>query len=145
MEKSGWEGGYGKRTRRQQKEKHKYLILCCILTLFFFVYPQGDQQAKNSFNLSWPRVQMFYHRFNNLVGLLNGDLYTKIRWGIFSNDLMDRECNCSLPFKVNRKCFYEGKCRSRYIIYQQKKTEISTCVLHTHVIFLCISTGWSTD
>ena len=31
---------------------------------------------------------------------------------------MDRECNCSLPSKVNRKCVYEGKCRSKCIIYQ---------------------------
>ena len=30
----------------QQKEKHKFLFLCCILTLFFYIYPQGDQQAK---------------------------------------------------------------------------------------------------
>ena len=31
---------------------------------------------------------------------------------------MDRECNCSLPSKVNGKCVYEGKCRSKCIIYQ---------------------------
>ena len=33
---------------------------------------------------------------------------------------MDRECNCSLPSKVNGKCVYEGKCRSRCIIYEVK-------------------------
>ena len=31
---------------------------------------------------------------------------------------MDRECNCSLPSKVNGKCAYEGKCRSICIIYE---------------------------
>ena len=37
---------------------------------------------------------------------------------------MDRECNCSLPSKVNGKCFYEDKCRSKCIIYEVK---CSTC------------------
>ena len=31
---------------------------------------------------------------------------------------MDRECNCSLPSKVSLKCVYEGKFRSKYIIYE---------------------------
>ena len=31
---------------------------------------------------------------------------------------MDRECNCSLPSKVNGKCAYKGKCRSKCIIYE---------------------------
>ena len=33
---------------------------------------------------------------------------------------MDRECNCSLPYKVKGKCVYKGKCRSRCIIYEVK-------------------------
>ena len=33
---------------------------------------------------------------------------------------MDRECNCSLPSKVNGKFVYEGKCWSRCIIYEVK-------------------------
>ena len=37
--------------------------------------------------------------------LLNGDLAAKTGRGIFSKDLMDRECNCSIPYKVNRKYF----------------------------------------
>ena len=61
---------------------------------------------------------MSYHRFNNLAELLNGDLATIIGQGIFSKDLMDRECNCSLPSKVKGKCVYEGKCWSKCIIYQ---------------------------
>ena len=75
-------------------------------------------RLKTSFNLTWLRVRISYHRFNNLAELLNGDLAAKIGWGIFSKDLMYRECNCSLPSKVNGKCVYEGKCRSRCIIYE---------------------------
>ena len=63
---------------------------------------------------------MSYHRYNNLAEPLNGDLAAKIGRGIFSKDLMDRECNFSLPFKVNGKCVYEGKCRSKCIIYEVK-------------------------
>ena len=33
---------------------------------------------------------------------------------------MDMECNYSLPSKFNVKCVYEGKCRSRCIIYEVK-------------------------
>ena len=73
---------------------------------------------KKNFNLSWIRVRISYHRFNNLSELLNGYLTAKIRRGIFSKDLLDRECNCSLPSKVNGKCVYESKCRSKCIIYQ---------------------------
>ena len=75
---------------------------------------------ENNFNFSWLRVGMSYHIFNNLAELLIGDLATKIGRGIFSKDLMDRECKCSLPSKVNRKCFYEGKCRYKFIIYGVK-------------------------
>ena len=49
--------------------------------------------------------------------LLNGDFAAKIGRGMFSKDLMDRWCNCSLPSKVNGKCVYEGKCRSTCLIY----------------------------
>ena len=77
-------------------------------------------RLKNSFNLTWLRVRISYHRYNNLVELLNGDLAVKIGRGIFSKDLMDRECNCSLPSKVNGKCVYKGKCCSKCIIYQEE-------------------------
>ena len=72
------------------KEKQKCLLLCCILTLFFYVYSQGYQQAKIYFNLSWMRVRMFYLRFNNLSELLNRDLAARIGRVIISKDLMDR-------------------------------------------------------
>ena len=47
-------------------------------------------RLKKSFNLTWLRVRMSYHRYNNLAELLNGDLAAKIGRGIFSKDLMDR-------------------------------------------------------
>ena len=75
-------------------------------------------RLKSSFNLTWLRIRMSYHKFNDLAELLNGDLAAKIGQGIFSKDLLDRECNCSLPSKVNGKCVYESKCRSRCIIYE---------------------------
>ena len=53
-------------------------------------FPQGDQQAKKYFNLSWLRVRMSYHIFNNLAELLNGDIATKIERETFSKDLIDR-------------------------------------------------------
>ena len=44
---------------------------------------------------------MSYYIFNRLTKLLNGDLAAKIGKGILSLDIMDRECNCSLPSKDN--------------------------------------------
>ena len=38
-------------------------------------------RLKKSFNLSWIRVRMSYHRFNNLAELLNIDLAAKIGMG----------------------------------------------------------------
>ena len=87
-----------------------FLLLHYIFVLFFCFYPQDDKQAKKHFNLSWLILQISYHRFKNLAELLKGDLATKIGRGIFSKDLIDRKCNCSLPSKVNGKCAYEGKC-----------------------------------
>ena len=79
--------------------------------VIFYVYPKGDRQAKNPFNISWKRVQTYYHRFNNLDEFLIGDLAKKGVQVILSCYLMYRECNCSLPSKVNRKRGYEGKPR----------------------------------
>ena len=60
------------------------------------------------------RLRMSYNGFNNLFKLLNGDLVAKIGWGILYRDLMDRECNCSLPFNINNKYVYEGKFRKMF-------------------------------
>ena len=79
-----------KKNLRSKKEKQEYQFLHCILILFFYIYTQCDRQAKKTFNLSWMRVLMPYHRFNNLAELLNGDLITKIGRGILSIYLMNR-------------------------------------------------------
>ena len=42
---------------------------------------------------------------------------------------MDRECNCSLPSKVNGKGVYEGNCRSRCSIY-----EVKCCICYASYI-----------
>ena len=66
------------------------------------------------------RLQMSYHRFNNLGELLNGYLATKIGQGILSFDLMDKEYNYSLPSKVNGKCVYEGQLWKKCLLHQVK-------------------------
>ena len=73
-----------------KRKKQICLLSCFILTVFFYLYTQGDQQAKKYFDISWLRVRMPYHRFNNLAELLNVDLAAKIGQGILSKDLMDR-------------------------------------------------------
>ena len=50
-------------------------------------------RQKKSFNLSWLRVIMSYHIFNNLEELLNGYIVAKTRRLILSKYLMDVECN----------------------------------------------------
>ena len=65
------------------------------------------------------RVQISYHRLNNLAELLTGDLAIKIGRGIPSKDLMDREYKYCLPSKLNGKYVYEGKCRSKCLIYKK--------------------------
>ena len=93
--------------------KNRNVYFCVAYSRYFYTsIHRVIDRLKTSFNLTWLRVKMSYHRFNNLAELLNRDLAAKIGRGIFSKDLMDRECNCSLPYKVNGKCAYEGKCRS---------------------------------
>ena len=65
---------------------------------------------------------------------------------MFSKDLMDRKCNCSIPYKVNEKCAYEGKCRSRCITYE---LTCSMCdaiyIVNTHQTFKKIMDGHFSD
>ena len=56
----------------------------------------------------------------NLSELLNRYLVAKIGPGILSRDLVDRECNCFIPSKVNGKCVYGGKCRQKCLFYEVK-------------------------
>ena len=52
---------------------------------------------------------MSYHTFNNLAGFLNVYLAVKNGRVILSIELMDEECNCSLPPNFNVGCLYKGK------------------------------------
>ena len=84
-------------------KKNRNVYFCVSYSRYFSAEIHRVYSLKKSFNLTWLRVRMSYHRFNNLEELLNGDLAAKIGRGIFSKDLIDRECNCSLPYKVNRR------------------------------------------
>ena len=43
---------------------------------------------------------MSYHIFNNLAELINRDLTVKIKRGILSQDLFDKECYRCILYKV---------------------------------------------
>ena len=109
-----------KKNLTSKKEQHKCLLLCCLLTLFSTSIHRVINRLKIYSNLAWLRVIMSYHRFNNLDELLNMDLAAKIGQGILSKDWINRECNCSLPYKVKGKCVYDGKFRSKCLIYKVK-------------------------
>ena len=112
---------YWKRTRRQQQQKNRNGYFCVAYLRYFpMSIHRVINRLKKSFNLSWLRVRMTYHRFNNLAELLNGDLADKIGRGIFSKDLTDRTCNCSLPSEFKEKYVYKGKFRFWCIIYKVK-------------------------
>ena len=72
-------------------KKNRNIYFCVAYSRYFSTaIHRVIDRLKKSFNLTWLRVRMTYHRFNNLAELLNGDLAVKIGWGIFSKDLMDR-------------------------------------------------------
>ena len=103
------------------KNKNRNVYFCVAYSCYFSTsIHRVINRIKKAFNLSCMRVQISDHIFNNLAELLNGDLAAKIGREIFSKDLMDRNFNASIPYKVNRKCVYKGKCRSICIIYQVK-------------------------
>ena len=63
------------------KKKKKNVYFCVADSRYFSTsIHKMINRPKNSFNLSWPRVQMSYHIFNNLSELLNRDLAAKIGW-----------------------------------------------------------------
>ena len=83
-------------------KKNRNVYFCVAYSRYFSTaIHRVIDRLKKSFNLTWLRVRMSYHRYNNLAELLNGDLAAKIGRGVFSKDLMDREYNCSLTSKVN--------------------------------------------
>ena len=100
---------WGKKDEKLEKNKERDVSVKKNRNVFFFVayshyfstvIHRVIGRLKKSFNPTWLRVRMSYHRYNNLAELLHRYLATKIGQGIFSKDLMDRECNCSLPSKV---------------------------------------------
>ena len=93
-----------------RKNKNRNVYYCVAYSRYFSTsINRVINRLKKYFNLSWLIVRMSYHRFDNLAELINGDFTAKIGEEIFSKDLMDRKCNCSLPSKVNGKGVYEGK------------------------------------
>ena len=97
-----------KKNLKSEKIKAGMSIFALHTHVFTSIRRVVNTQRK-SLNISWMRVQMYYHRFNDLSKLLNRDLAAKIGWVILSIDLMDRESNCSLTSKFSIKCFYKDK------------------------------------
>ena len=92
------------------EKKNRNVYFCVAYSRYFSTsIHKVIHRLEKSFDITWLRVQMSHHRFNNLAELLNGDLAANIGRGIFSKDLMDRQCNCSLTSKVNVKGVYTGK------------------------------------
>ena len=84
------------------KKKNRNVYFCVTYSQYFSTFiHRVINRLRKSFNLSWLRLLMSYHIFNNLSELLNGDLAAKIERGIISKYLIDRTCNCSLPSKFN--------------------------------------------
>ena len=73
------------------KKKNRNFYFCVAYSRYFSTSNHMMINKLNKyFNLSWLRVRMSYHIFNNLTELINGDLAAKIGQGIFSKDVMDR-------------------------------------------------------
>ena len=103
------------------KNKNINVYFCVAYSRYFYTsIHRVINRLWKPFNLSWMRVRIYYHRFNNLSELLNGDIAVKIGRVILSKYLMDRECNSSIPYKDNIKCVYKDKCRSKCLIYEVK-------------------------
>ena len=89
-------------------KKNRTVYFCVAYSRYFSTSSHRViDRLKKSFNLTWMGVRMSYHRFNNSAKILKGYLAAKIGRGIFSKDLMDRECYCSLPSKANGECVYD--------------------------------------
>ena len=65
------------------KKKNRNVYFCVAYSCYFSTsIHRVINRLENIFNISWLRVRMSYHRFNNLAKLLNGDLAAKIGQGI---------------------------------------------------------------
>ena len=65
-------------------KKNRNVYLCVAYSHYFSTeIHRVIDRLKKSFNLTWLRVRMSYHIFNNLAELLNGDLAEKLGWEYF--------------------------------------------------------------
>ena len=72
-------------------KKNRNVYFCVVYSRYFSTsIHKVIDRLKKSFNLTWLRVRMSYHRFNNLAELLDRDLAAKIGRGVFSKDFVDR-------------------------------------------------------
>ena len=66
------------------KKKNRNVYFCVAYSRYFSTsMHRVINRIKKSFFLSWLRVIMSYHRFNNLAELLNGNLAAKSGGGSF--------------------------------------------------------------
>ena len=65
------EGGEKERTRRQRKENRNVHFCVAYSHCFSTAIHRVINRLKKSFNLTWLRVRMSYHRDNNLAEILN--------------------------------------------------------------------------
>ena len=89
-----WEKKDEKSEKNKERDvsakKNRNVYFCVAYSRYFSTaIHRVINRLKKSFNLTWLRVRMSYHRYNNLAELINGDLSEKIGRGIFSKDLMD--------------------------------------------------------
>ena len=71
-----------------EKQNNRNICFCVSYSRYFFMYTHREtDRIKNSSNISLLRVQMPYHRFNNLSKLLNRDLATKLGQETLYRDL----------------------------------------------------------
>ena len=92
------------------KKKNRNVYFCVVYSCYFSTnIHRVIDKLKKLFNISWIIVRMYYHIFNHLTDLLNGDFSTRVGQRFLYIHLMYIECNYFLPFKVNSKCVYKGK------------------------------------
>ena len=78
------------------------------------------KRLRNKYQLKWLRFAMCYKRHVNLAEKFNADLTTKLNEDLISLDLTNNPCNCHSTCKINGRCAYGEKCRSKCIVYESK-------------------------
>ena len=66
---------------KANKKKNRNVLFCVSYSRYFSMSTHRViGKKKTPFNLSWARVQMYYHIFNNLSKFINGYLAAKLGW-----------------------------------------------------------------